>query len=147
MALKRACDLKMINDRGIDIEEQVQAKMPKEDHGYGNMVITMSQETENMMSLDIDHTKRIHDDQTKDARPIEDQTQTIIDNQVLRLREVQKLFNNNKESVCHFDSEFNQLVRKYETKVSSNENNGEKSEIEGIYTEKSSKRINQRKGI
>ena len=49
------------------------------------MVITMSQETENMMSLDIDHTKRIQDDQTKDARRIEDQTQTIIDNQVLRL--------------------------------------------------------------
>ena len=62
------------------MKNRYKPKVPKEDHGYGNMVITMSQETENMMSLDIDYTKRIQDDQTKDARRIEDQTHTIIDN-------------------------------------------------------------------
>ena len=50
-----------------------------------------------MMSLDIGYTKRIQDDQTKDVQHIKDQTQTIIDDQVLRLRSVQKLFNNNKK--------------------------------------------------
>ena len=56
--------------------------MPKEDHGHDNMIITILQETEEMM-LDIDHTKRIQDDQIKDGRCIENQTQTIIDNHIL----------------------------------------------------------------
>ena len=48
--------------------------MSKENNGHINMIINMSQETENMMTLDIDHTKRIQDDQIKDGKYIENDT-------------------------------------------------------------------------
>ena len=68
------------------------------------------------MTLDIDHIKRIQDDQMKDGKYIENDTQTLIDNQILRLREVQKLFCKNTELIHWFDAEFDQLVRKCEKK-------------------------------
>ena len=86
LALKRESDVKIIIVRRISIQEQTRAEMPNEDNGHGNMIINMSQETENMMTLDIDHTKRIQDDQIKDSRYIENETQNLINNQILRLR-------------------------------------------------------------
>ena len=121
--------------------------MSKENNGHINMIINMSQETENMMTLDIDHTKRIQDDQVKGGKYIENDTQTFIDNQIFRLREVQKLFWKNTEFIHWFYSEFNQLLRKCETKVSNNKNTGEQFQIDGIYMGKFTKGIDKCNGI
>ena len=106
LLLKKGYDNNVVFVRGLQIEEQLTAKMTNEQNGQDTMVVILSQVTEHMLFSDIEYETQNNNDKIETLNGIMTNIDTIKSEKVQQYRELMNILENEKELMIKFNKNF-----------------------------------------
>ena len=145
LLLKQGYDNNVVFVRGINIEEQLSAKMPNAQNGAGTMILNLSQDTEHMLLSDMEYEIQNQNNRTESLNGILTSIDAIEAEKVLQIRELMNILETEKEIMSKFNAEFDALHEKYIGLASVNKLKRNIGEIGFSFTDECNKRRDPRK--